>query len=95
MLFRSGLLGQHNEKFFPELVYVTPKAEMDKIRFLSGSAFIDFPVDQTVIYPDYRRNTAELGKVHASIDSVRNDSDVTITGVMTCCRTRQQPYKKQ
>lgn len=90
----EGLLGQHNEKFFPELVYVTPKAEMDKIRFLSGSAFIDFPVDQTVIYPDYRRNTAELGKVHASIDSVRNDSDVTITGVwLKGFASPESPYK--
>ena len=52
-----------------------------KSRSLSGSAYIDFPVDQTVIYPDYRRNTAELGKIQATIDSVRNDKDVTITSV--------------
>lgn len=90
----EGVLGQHNEKFFPELVYVTPKAEIEKIRFLSGSAFIDFPVDQTVIYLDYRRNTAELGKIHASIDSVRNDKDVAITGVwLKGFASPESPYK--
>lgn len=62
-------------------MYVQPAAERVKHRSLEGSAFIDFPVDKTVIYPDYRRNTVELGKIQATIDSVRNDRDVTITQV--------------
>ena len=74
-------LGRHDEAFFPELVFVSPEAEMMKSRSLSGSAFIDFPVDKTEIYPDYRRNTEELGKIEASIDSVRGDKDVTIVSV--------------
>lgn len=78
---QDGELGRHMEAFFPELVYVRPQAETVKSRSLEGSAFIDFPVDKTVIYPDYRRNTAELGKIQATIDSVRNDRDVTITQV--------------
>lgn len=78
---QDGDLGRHVEAFFPELVYVRPQAELAKHRSLEGSAFIDFPVDKTVIYPDYRRNTAELGKIQATIDSVRNDRDVTITQV--------------
>lgn len=77
----DGLLGQHSEEFFPELVFVQPKAEVMKSRSLSGSAYIDFPVDQTVIYPEYRRNTVELAKIQGTIDSVRNDKDVTITTV--------------
>ena len=78
-----GLLDRHTEavEFFPELVYVRPKAEQVKSRALEGSAYIDFPVDKTVIYPDYRRNTIELDKIQATIDSVRNDRDVTITQV--------------
>jgi len=67
--------------FFPELVYVTPKAEEHKNRSLEGSAFIDFPVNRTEIHPDYRRNAVELGKIQATIDSVRGDADVTITSV--------------
>lgn len=78
---QDGQLGHHTEAFFPELVYVRPQAEKVKSRSLEGSAFIDFPVDKTVIYPDYRRNTAELGKIQATIDSVRGDRDVTITQV--------------
>ena len=78
---QDGVLGRHVEAFFPELFYVRPQAETVKSRSLEGSAFIDFPVDKTVIYPDYRRNTAELGKIQATIDSVRNDRDVTITQV--------------
>lgn len=78
----EGLLGSHHEAFFPTLMFVRPKtAEAEKIRSLSGSAYIDFPVNQTVIYPDYHSNTAELGKIEGTIDSVRTDSDVTITSV--------------
>lgn len=78
---QDGELGHHREAFFPTLVYMQPAAETVKHRSLEGSAFIDFPVDKTVIYPDYRRNTAELGKIQATIDSVRGDRDVTITQV--------------
>ncbi len=80
---QTGTLGDYTEAvaFFPELVYVRPAAEKVKSRSLEGSAFIDFPVNQTVIYPEYRRNTVELGKIRSTIDSVRNDRDVTITQV--------------
>ena len=80
---RQGLLGHFEEPvpYTPRPVYVRPTAEAVKSRSLSGSAFIDFPVNKTVIYPDYRRNTAELSKIQATIDSVRNDRDVTITSV--------------
>lgn len=80
---QRAVLGRYAEPipFVPHWVYVRPEAERVKSRSLSGSAFIDFPVDKTVIYPEYRRNTVELGKIEASIDSVRSDADVTITSV--------------
>lgn len=78
---QDGNLGHHVEAFFPELVYVRPQGKTSKSRSIEGSAFIDFPVDKTVIYPEYRRNTSELGKIQATIDSVRNDKDITITSV--------------
>ena len=80
---QQGLLGHFEEPvpYTPRPVYVRPTAEAVKSRSLSGSAFIDFPVNKTVIYHDYRRNTAELGNIEATIDSVRNDRDVTITSV--------------
>lgn len=78
---QNGILGRHTEAFFPELVYVRPQGQNEKQDSLEGSAFIDFPVDQTIIYPDYRYNTVELGKIQSSIDSVRSDMDITITSV--------------
>lgn len=67
--------------WFPELVYVQPKGNAEKRRELRREAYIDFPVDKTDIYPDYRNNPQELAKIQASIDSVRLDSDITITSV--------------
>lgn len=90
----EGRLGRHNEAFFPELVFVRPEAEIIKSRSLSGSAFIDFPVNKTVIYPEYRRNTAELGKIEATIDSVRNDKDMSIVSVwLKGYASPESPYK--
>lgn len=65
----------------PHLVFVAPKAEARKERKLEGQAYIDFPVDKTTIYPDYRRNRTELAKIRATIDSVRLDNDITINSV--------------
>ncbi len=65
--------------FAPTYLYISPEAEAVKTRELNASAYIDFPVNKTVIYPDYRRNPAELAKIRATIDSVRADSDITIT----------------
>lgn len=80
--------------FFPELIFVRPKADSVKIRTLEGSAFIDFPVDRTEIYPEYRRNNAELGKIRASIDSVRMDEDVTIKFVwLKGFASPESPYR--
>lgn len=64
-----------------EFVYVTPIAEAVKTREVSGRAFIDFKVNQTVILPDYRMNALELAKITATIDSVKNDKDITVTSL--------------
>lgn len=77
----EGLLGRHDEAFFPELVFVQPDGNITKTDTLSGSAFIDFIVDSVTIDPSYRENVRELGKIQASIDSLYTDRDVTITGV--------------
>lgn len=75
-------VGQWKEiAFMPALKYVTPVAGGPKERSLEGSAFVDFPVDQTIIYPDYRRNAIELDSIMRTIDVVRNDPDATIKTV--------------
>ena len=65
--------------YFPEFLYVTPKAEAVKTRDISARAYIDFVVNRIEINPNYRRNPVELAKIRATIDSVRNDKDITIT----------------
>lgn len=69
------------EPFSPQLIYRAAVAEEVKSRELSGRAYVDFPVNKIVIYPDYRNNTYELGKIIATIDSVKNDPDITVTSI--------------
>lgn len=68
-------------EFNPEVAFVTPRAEAVKTRSINARAYVDFPVNITEIYPDYRRNPEELAKIRATIDSVRDDRDLTITSI--------------
>lgn len=65
-------------KFEPQYIYTQPKASGDKIVNLKGSAYIDFPVNRTEIYPDYRKNPVELLKIIHSIDAVKNNPDTKV-----------------
>lgn len=65
----------------PVMVYVSPAKEFVKMRAVSGQAYIDFPVNETQIIPDYRRNPFELAEIMRTIDEVRNDRDITITDI--------------
>ncbi len=79
---QSELVGKFPlDPYFPELIYLRPEHEVVKIREISGSAFVDFPVSQTVIYPTYRNNVEELAKITGTIDSVKRDSDIIIKSV--------------
>ncbi|MCH5318673.1 MAG: DUF3868 domain-containing protein [Paramuribaculum sp.] len=62
----------------PNFIFQAAVAEEVKTRELAGRAYVDFPVNLTTIYPDYRRNSTELAKIIATIDSVRNDKDITV-----------------
>ena len=64
--------------FEPRYKYIQPKPELSKQRELSGSAYIDFVVSRTDINPTYRNNEQELGKIIATIDSVKNDKDIKV-----------------
>ena len=64
--------------FEPRFSFLRPTADATKSRQVKGRAFIDFPVNRTEIYPDYRGNTRELAKIRATIDSVAGDKDVTV-----------------
>lgn len=72
------LIPKEAPEFIPHFAFIQPKAELEKIREIRGQAYIDFPVNRTELYPDYRRNPQELKKILATIDSVRLDKDVTL-----------------
>lgn len=65
----------------PQLIYVHPTTSSEKIYTINGSAFIDFPVNKMDIRPDYRNNNFEIAKITGTIDSVRNDKDITIKSI--------------
>lgn len=67
--------------YVPVFAYVRPQAENVKSRSLSGSAYIDFQVNKTDIRPEYRNNQLELNKIQGTINSVKDDKDMTITAV--------------
>lgn len=69
------------DPYYPELIYIRPETEVVKMRQISGSAFIDFPVSRTEIFPEYRNNVVELDKITGTIDSVKQDKDITIKSV--------------
>lgn len=65
----------------PAITYITPVAEGVKHRAAEGKAFLEFPVNKMIIYPEFRHNTSELAKIRATIDTVRNDKNTTLTGI--------------
>lgn len=77
LLHRAG----ERNHLAPDLAYITPAAETVKSRDLQGRAYIDFPVNVTEIRADYRGNAVELAKIRATIDSVRQDKDITLTSL--------------
>lgn len=68
-------LTQYND-YHPVFKWIVPEAELEKVRSLEGSAFIDFVVSTTDIRPDYRENRRELGKIIGTIDSLKADADI-------------------
>lgn len=60
------------------LIFVQPEADPVKVRVLKGRANVEFQVNKTILLEDFRNNYVELSAIRGSIDSVRNDKDVTI-----------------
>lgn len=61
----------------PQLTYVCPQERGSKTDTLEGRAYIDFPVNRTEINDTYRRNAAELQRIHQTVMAVVRDSDVS------------------
>ena len=63
------------------LPYILPKEESTKKRTISGRAFLDFPVNETVINPQYRRNPQELKRISETIDNALFDKTMQVTSI--------------
>lgn len=71
----------HRLRMIPDLPFVLPDVESVKRRRIAGRAFIDFPVNETVIYPQYRRNPQELRRIVATVDSALFDKSIQVTSI--------------
>nr|WP_244205837.1 DUF3868 domain-containing protein [Parabacteroides acidifaciens] len=65
----------------PVPVFMAPAAEEVKKRALNGQAYLDFPVNSTVIRPDYRKNPSELAAIRSTIEAVKENKNATITHI--------------
>ena len=61
--------------------FIQPNVEAIKEREVLGSARLNFVVDKYDIRPDFGNNAFELRKIRQTIDLVKNDKDVTLTGI--------------
>ena len=77
----SDIKENKSNSWIPAVAYLIPHAEAIKKRTEEGSAHLDFPVNKTVIYPDYRRNPEELKKIRETIEVVKNDKNTNITAI--------------
>lgn len=63
------------------VVWEVPQVTAVKETALSGRAYVEFPVNKTTLLTDFRSNAPELAKITATIDSVKSDSDITLTSI--------------
>lgn len=71
----------HPQPTAPQLAFLTPQVEQSKIRAEKGTAFIDFPVNVSVINEKFSNNAAELNKIIGTINTIKQDSNVHITHI--------------
>jgi hypothetical protein len=60
---------------------VIPEPEDVKQRQILGRAFLDFPVNEMIIYPSYRKNPSELARIKATVDSALFDRTIHVTQI--------------
>ena len=63
------------------VAFLPPVAAPDPVLSLSGKAYLDYPVNRTELHPDFRNNRRELDRIIATIDTVRHNDKVEITGI--------------
>ena len=79
-LHAGGIL-PYEEPVYEMAVAQQPKEEAVKRRAEVRTARVQFRQDSHRIRPDYKDNKAELAKVQASLDAVKENRDLDITGI--------------
>ncbi len=69
------------DAWMPAIAFVKPAAEACKQRAEKGEAYLSFRVNKTDIVVDLFDNPRELAKIMKTIDLVREDKNVEITGI--------------
>lgn len=78
---REPIVYDNRLRMIPYLPFTLPQREDTKRRVVSGRAFLDFPVNETIIYPKYRRNPQELRRICNTIDSALFDKTIVVTSI--------------
>ena len=65
----------------PVFSYIQPLAEVVKARSEQYEAHLDFPVNKSVILPDFMNNQTEIRSIQEMLTKVMNDKKLTVTGV--------------
>lgn len=65
----------------PVFSYIQPLAEVVKARSEQYEAHLDFPVNKSVILPEFMNNQAELQSIQKMLTKVMSDKKLTVTGV--------------
>jgi len=61
--------------------YIQPDVELEKRRNEQWEAYLEFPVSQTVILPDFRNNQAELSRLRNGLENVRSDNNLRVNRI--------------
>lgn len=64
-----------------QVAYIKPEVEEVKNRSDSKDVFLDFPVNQTVILPDFGNNPRELRMIEEIIRELRNDRNLVVSQI--------------
>ena len=78
----SPIIYDNRLRDIPALPFKIPGAEDTKNRAIEGRAFLDFPVNETVIYPRYRRNPEELQRLNKTIENALFDKSFKVHRVV-------------
>ena len=72
---------ENQEETTVKIVSIEKEEDEKNIYYKEGSAYLDFPLNQTYILPDFRRNQKELDKIRVTLDSITSNPDYEITGI--------------